>query len=439
MSKEIREETAASVQLEIPEEYELREEISDLRKSDSALFEVIKESMNKIKPAYVSTYPPAECGIATFTRDLLSSVQKYMPFSRPVVLAIKRAGEIEPYGHIVKKQILRDDRQSFIDAAEYLNNSSVDIVSVQHEYGIYGGVEGEYVLDFLRALKKPAVATLHTVLSSPNAEQKRVLQELADLCRVVVVMVRTGRQILMDVYGIPSRKITVIQHGVPNVHRVPPSVVKRSLGIADRQIISTFGLISRGKGIEFAIEAMAKVVKKYPNALYLVLGETHPGVRAWEGESYRNFLLETVSRLGISSNVAFNNRFLSLSELVRYLCATDIYITPYLNKDQIVSGTLAYALGCGKAIVSTPYLYAEEVLADGRGMLVDFKSPDAIADAILYLLDNPDKRQEMVDKAYKFGRRTAWFNVAIDYLDLFHRVVKAESDRVKARRRESKR
>jgi len=427
-NKGILEEAAAPVQIEIPEEYELRDEISDLKKSDSELFSFIKESMNKIKPAYISTYPPTECGIATFTRDLLTSVQKYMPFSRPVVLAIKRAGEIEPYGRIVRRQILRDDRQSFIDAAAYLNNSSVDVVSVQHEYGIYGGVEGEYVLDFLRALNKPAVATLHTVLSNPNPDQKRVLQELAELCKVVVVMVRTGRRILMDVYGIPSNKITVIHHGVPNVHRVSPSAVKRSLGVADRQVISTFGLISRGKGIEFAIEAMAKVVKKYPNALYLVLGETHPGVRAWEGESYRNFLLETVSRLGLSNNIAFNNRFLSLSELVKYLCATDIYITPYLNKDQIVSGTLAYALGCGKAIVSTPYLYAEEVLADGRGMLVDFRSPDAIADAILYLLDNPDKKQEMEDKAYKFGRRTAWFNVAIDYLDLFYRVAKVQRE-----------
>ncbi|HPP75580.1 MAG TPA: glycosyltransferase family 4 protein, partial [Armatimonadota bacterium] len=292
-----------------------------------------------------------------------------------------------------------------------------------HEYGIYGGTQGEYVLDLVRALNKPAVATLHTVLHAPNPDQKRVLQELAELCEVVVVMVRTGRQILIDSYGIDPKKITIIQHGVPNVHRVSTAAVKRSLGIADRKILSTFGLINRGKGIEFAIEAVARVREKHPNVLYLVLGETHPGVRAWEGETYRNDLLELVRRLNLENHVRFNNRFLTLTELVRYLFATDVYVTPYLNKDQIVSGTLAYALGCGKAIVSTPYLYAEEVLADGRGVLVDLRSPDAMANAIIDLLDNPEKKENMEALAYKFGRRTAWFNVAIDYLDLFHRIL----------------
>ncbi|MEN6371539.1 MAG: glycosyltransferase family 4 protein [Armatimonadota bacterium] len=408
---------------DVPEEYVLRDEVRWLKAEDNKLFKFLQESMNKIEPAYVATYPPSECGIATFTKDVVTSVAKYTPFSKPTVIAVKRKEEIEPYGRIVRAQIFRDDRQSYLDAAKYINDSTVDIVSIQHEYGIYGGTQGEYVLDLIKNLKKPAVATLHTVLNNPDPDQKRVLQELADLCEVVVVMVRTGRQILLDTYDIDPKKITIIHHGVPNVHRVSTAAVKRSLGIADRKIISTFGLINRGKGIEFAIEAMARVVAKYPEALYLVLGETHPGVRAWEGETYRNEMIETVRRNNLENNVRFNNRFLSLTELVRYLCATDVYITPYLNKDQIVSGTLAYALGCGKAIVSTPYLYAEEILADGRGMLVDFKDPGAMADAIIDLLDNPAKREQMEALAYKFGRRTAWFNVAIDYLDMFHRIL----------------
>ncbi len=409
--------------VEVPEEYVLRDEVKGLKAEDSSLFRFLKESMNKIELAYVATYPPSECGIATFTKDVVTSVAKYTPFSRPTVVAVKRKEEIEPYGRIVKAQIFRDDLQSYLDAAKYLNDSSVDIVSVQHEYGIYGGNQGDYVLDLVRNLKKPAVVTLHTVLHSPNPDQKRVLQELAELCEVVVVMVRTGRQILMDSYGIDPKKITIIHHGVPNVHKVSANAVKRSLGIADRRILSTFGLINRGKGIEFAIEAVARIREKYPNVLYLVLGETHPGVRSWEGETYRNDLLELVKKHGLENHVRFNNRFLALNELVRYLCATDVYITPYLSKDQIVSGTLAYALGCGKAIVSTPYLYAEEVLAEGRGQLVDFRSPEAIANAVIDLFDDPARKQQMEDLAYKFGRRTAWFNVAIDYLDMFHRIL----------------
>lgn len=413
----------APYDVEVPEEYVLRDEVRWLQTEDTKLFSFLKEAMNKIEPAYVATYPPTECGIATFTQDVVQSVAKYTPFSKPTVVAVKRSQEIEPYGRIVRHQIVRDDRQSYFDAAKFLNDSSIDIVSIQHEYGIYGGSAGEYVLDLIGALNKPAVATLHTVLRNPDPEQKRVLQELAEACEVLVVMVRTGRQILMDTYGIDPKKITIIAHGVPNVHRVSTTSVKRALGIADRKIISTFGLINSGKGIEFAIEALAKVVKKYPNALYLVLGETHPGVRAWEGETYRNHLIDTVKNLGLENNVRFNNRFLALNELVRYLCATDVYITPYLSKDQIVSGTLAYALGCGKAIVSTPYLYAEEVLAEGRGVLVDFRDSEQMADAIIDLLDNPEKKEQMEALAYKYGRRTAWFNTAIDYLDMFHRVL----------------
>ena len=409
--------------ISVPEEFALRDEVRWLKSEDLNLFGFLRESMNKIEPAYVATYPPSECGIATFTKDVASSVAKYTPFSKPTVIAVKREHEIEPYERIVRYQIIKEDKQSYLDAAKYLNESTIDIVSVQHEYGIYGGPDGEYVLDFLAALKKPAVATCHTVLQNPSPNQKRIIQEMAKLCDVLIVMVKIGRQILLDVYGVDPSKVTVIPHGVPNVHKVSASSVKRSLGFSDKKILSTFGLINRGKGIEHVIEAIPKILEKHPNVVYLVLGETHPGVRKHEGESYRNMLTDTISRLGIEEHVRFNNRFLALNELVRYLCATDVYITPYLNKDQICSGTLAYALGCGKAIASTPYLYAEEVLGEGRGLLVDFSSPDSIAVTVNKILDEKELKESLESAAYRYGRRAAWFNVAIDYLDLFHRLI----------------
>lgn len=408
----------------VPEEFALRDEVRWLKSEDLDLFSFIRQSMNKIEPAYVSTYPPSECGIATFCKDVATSVAKYTPFSRPTVIAVKREHEIEPYERVVRFQILKEDRQSYLDAAHYINDSSIDIISLQHEYGIFGGPDGEYVLDFLEALKKPAVATLHTVLHSPSPNQERITQEMGRLCDVLVVMVKTGRNILLDRYNVDPSKITIIPHGVPNVHRVSASKVKRALGMADRQIIATFGLISRGKGIEYVIKAMPKILEKYPNAIYLVLGETHPGVRKHEGESYRNMLTDIISELGIEDNVRFNNRFLSLSELVRYLCAADVYVTPYLSKDQISSGTLAYALGCGKATLGPPYLYAEEVLADGRGILIDFESPESVANTVIRVLDDKELKESMETAAYRYARRAAWFNVAISYLDLFDRVLR---------------
>lgn len=411
------------IDISVPEEFALRDEVRWLKSEDGSLFSFIRESMNKIEPAYIATYPPSECGIATFTKDVSTAVSKYTPFSKPTIVAVKRENEIEPYERVVRFQILKEDRQSYLDAAKFLNESSIDIVSVQHEFGIYGGPDGEYILDLLEALEKPAVATMHTVLQNPSPNQKRIVQEMGRLCDAMVVMVKIGREILLDVYGADPKKTTVIPHGVPNVHRVSATSVKRALGLADKSIVSTFGLINRGKGIENVIKALPKVIKNHPNVVYLVLGETHPGVRKHEGESYRNTLTETINSLGLEDHVRFNNRFLALNELVRYLCATDVYVTPYLNKDQICSGTLAYALGCGKAIASTPYLYAEEVLADGRGVLVDFNSPDSIADTINEILNNKQLKNSLEDEAYKYGRRAAWFNVAVDYLDLFHRLI----------------
>ena len=389
---------------------------------DLKMFRFLRGVLNHIDLAYVATYPPQECGIATFTRDLATAISKYTPFSDPFVIAVGEGADIEQYPKIVRFQITKSDQQSYIRAAELVNDSPVRGVSLQHEYGIFGGPDGEYVLSFLEKLRVPAIATLHTVLFSPSPNQKRIVQELGRMCDALVVMVKMGKEMLVNNYGVPPQKVAMIPHGVPNVHRVSAATIKKTLGISDRPVISSFGLINRGKGIEYGIQAMPGILKKYPDAMYLVLGETHPGVRHNEGESYRKELLEIVADLGLEKHVRFNNRYLSLDELINYLCATDVYVTPYINRDQIVSGTLAYALGCGKAIVSTPYLYAEEVLSGGRGLLVDFRNPDQLAGGVTRILDDAVLREQMETRAYKYGRRAAWFNVAIDYLDLFHRL-----------------
>lgn len=403
----------------------LTQEVDWLQSSDQTLFRRLRETMNKIDVAYVATYPPRECGIATFTRDLASSIDKFIPFSNKIVVAMSHGSEIEQYPREVRLQIFDRSKASHIAGADFINESDAALVSLQHEFGIFGGPDGEYILDFAERLQKPLVITLHTVLFNPSPNQKRIIQRLGELAASFVVMVKLGADILKEVYGIPDEKIALIPHGVPNVHRIPQHLVKRDIGISGHDVISTFGLISRGKGIEYAIQAMAEVKKKFPSALYLVLGETHPGVRNQEGESYRQHLENLLDEHDLHEHVRFNNRFLSLRELVRYLSATDVYVTPYINKDQIVSGTLAYALGCGRAIVSTKYLFAEEVLADDRGVLVDFCDPDVLAKAIISILENPSLREKLETNAYRYGRRAAWFNVAVDYLALFHQILEA--------------
>lgn len=389
---------------------------------DLKMFKFLRKFANRIEIAYVATYPPQECGIATFTKDLSTAVDKYTPFSEPTIVAVGTDVAIEQYPKVVKYHITKPDLQSYIDVADEINRSSIDVVSVQHEYGIFGGPDGAHVVEFMKRLQKPIVTTLHTVLSNPTEGQRTVMNQVAALSSAMVVMIKAGRNILLNTYDVQPGKVIVIPHGVPNVHRVSSVSVKRSLGIANRPVIATFGLISRGKGIEYGIQAMPRVLEKFPDAMYLVLGETHPGVRNHEGESYRNELTQMVSDLGIEKNVRFNNRYLTLEELINYLCATDVYLTPYINKDQITSGALAYAIGCGKPTVSTPYLYAEEVLSEGRGLLVDFRDNEGMGDAINTILGDPVLREQMEAKAYKYGRRAAWFNVGIDYLDLFHKL-----------------
>jgi glycosyltransferase involved in cell wall biosynthesis len=297
------------------------------------------------------------------------------------------------------------------------------LLNVQHEYGLFGGPDGSWFLDLLESLDKPVVVTLHTVLPDPNENHLAVAQRLCSLASAVIVLSQTGKDILVNRYSVSPSKVRVIHHGVPDVPFSTTDTAKAAFGIGQRTVISTFGLISRGKGLEYAIEAMGAVVRRHPEVLYLILGETHPEVRRNEGESYRESLQGLITQYGLQNNVKLIDKYLEFDELVHYLQATDIYLTPYLNPVQIVSGTLAYAVGCGKAVVSTPYLYAQELLALHRGFLCEFRDAASIAVNVTALLDDPALRRATERRAYRFGRQMTWPHVASEYGNLFAQLV----------------
>ena len=396
--------------------------ISAEKTDDLGGFAYLKDVMNRMEPAYVATYPPTECGIATFTQDLLTAVRKFTPFSAPRVIAMNYPGETQVYPEVVACQIDKARPEDYDAAAKFVNESSINVLMIEHEYGIFGGDTGELILRLMEQVKKPMVVTLHTVLAAPTPKQKEIVERMGRMAKHFIVMIDMGRRILMDHYDVDPEKIVVIPHGVPNVRKRSSDIAKKVVGLTGRTVVSTFGLISRGKGLEYAVEGMAHVVDKHPDAVYVILGQTHPNVRKEHGEEYRNELSGLVQKHKLDRNVLFINRYLKLDELVTYLSATDIYVTPYLGKDQITSGTLAYAIGCGKAIISTPYLYAEEMLGEGRGILVPFRDPDALGEAFLKLLDDVPFRHRLETATYKFGRRTTWYNVAIEHMKLFHRL-----------------
>jgi polysaccharide biosynthesis protein PslF len=304
---------------------------------------------------------------------MVDAYDRAFGLSSPVIAVDEPGADVRRYPPEVVGRIAEEDRASYIAAAKFLNQFPVDLINIQHEYGLFGGERGEWLVDFLRELEKPAVLTLHTVLPEPDEAYLRVTRELCTHSTKVVALSQTGRDLLENIYGIDPDQLEVIHHGVPDVPFQDTYAAKASWGIGQRTVISTFGLISRGKGLEYAIEAMRGVVKRHPETLYLILGETHPVVRRHEGESYREALHAMVHEFGLHYNVQLVDKYLDFDEVVSYLAATDIYLTPYLNPAQIVSGTLAYAVGCGKAIVSTPYLYAQELLAHNRGFLCQFR------------------------------------------------------------------
>jgi len=376
-----------------------------------------KDTSDKRGIFFIADYVPRQCGIATFTYELCSAVarraaKKY----RCGIVAINDVPEGYRYDDVVRFEIREAAQSDYRQAAAFINTSEAAVVCLQHEYGIFGGPAGSHILALLRRLRRPVVTTLHTVLKEPTEDQKRVLTDVCELSSMVVVMAHRAVEFLKDVYKVPGERISVVPHGIPNVPFVDPAFYKDKFAVEGRELILTFGLLSPGKGIEYVIRALPEVVKRHPDAAYMIVGATHPHVRRLGGEEYRASLIRLSRELGVERNVIFLNRFVELSELTELLCAADVYVTPYLGENQIVSGTLAYALGTGNAVISSPYWYAQEVLADGRGRLVPFRDPQAISEHLLDLLEHDLERNTMRKRAYQFSRDMVWDEVGKQYL-----------------------
>ncbi|MFO0904980.1 MAG: glycosyltransferase family 4 protein [Pirellulales bacterium] len=370
------------------------------------------------KLAFVGDYLPRKCGIATFTHDLRNAVQQYSNAECIVVPVDDMDGGYE-YASEVRFQIAEQDVNSYRRAADFINFSNVDVLSLQHEFGIYGGPGGSHVLALMRDVRVPIVTTLHTVLATPNATQRRVMEQIAEFSSRMVVMTERSREMLGRVYHVPDHKIDLIVHGIPDRPFVNPAVFKEQFGIEGRQVALTFGLLSPNKGLEYVLQALPQVIREVPNFVYLILGATHPSLVRSEGEKYRIGLERMAKELGIQKHVIFYNRFVELDELTEFIGAADLYITPYLNVEQAVSGTLAYAFGCGQAVISTPYWHAEELLADDRGVLVPFADSAALGRSIISLLSDDPRRHAMRKRAYQCGRDMVWSHVAQLYVNSF--------------------
>ncbi len=377
----------------------------------------IKSIINRL--AFVGNYLPRQCGIATFTTDLCEAIATEYTGTTCIALPVNDTKDGYAYPPRVRFELAEKDIDSYRRAADYLNINNVDLVSLQFEYGIYGGIAGSHIVALLRELRMPIVTTLHTILYEPDTDQRQVLEAVAALSDRLVVMSERGKDFLQEIYKVSSEKIDVIPHGIPDMPFVDPSFNKDLFGVEGKIVLLSFGLLSANKGIENVILALPRIVERYPNVMYFILGVTHPHVLQYEGETYRLFLQRLAQEKGVASNVIFYNRFVSSEELEKFISAADIYITPYLNAQQIVSGTLAYTLGAGKAVISTPYWYAEEMLADGRGTLVPFNDPEVLADSVIDLLDHEIKRHAMRKRAYMYGRKMIWPVVARRYMESF--------------------
>jgi glycosyltransferase involved in cell wall biosynthesis len=377
--------------------------------------------------AVIGNYLPRQCGIATFTTDLCSAISAEYGTARLLALPVNDMLERYDYPDRVRWSLAQDDLASYQEAAEFLNFNNIDMVCLQHEYGIFGGLAGSHILHLLRHLKMPLVTTLHTVLREPNPDQLRVMKEIAELSDRIIVMSQLSSQFLQEIFKIPGSKIDMVPHGVPDLPFLDPNFYKDRFGVEGKAVLLTFGLLSPNKGIENVIEALPQILSRHKNVVYLVAGATHPHILRREGEKYRISLQALAKEVGVESQVMFHNRFASPEEMAEFIGAADIYITPYRHEAQVVSGTLAYALGAGKAIISTPYWHAIELLDDRRGTLVPFQNPDAIAQKTIELLDTPAIRHAMRKRGYVFAREMVWKRVAQGYMGSFSRV---RSDRM---------
>jgi len=369
--------------------------------------------------AFLGDYLPRLCGIATFTHDLCEAVAAAAPSSLCYVGAVNDRVEGYKYPPRVRFELLEKDLDSYRRASDFLNFDNAEVLCVQHEFGIYGGPAGSHLLTLLKEVRMPVVTTLHTVLREPNATQRKVMDELVLRSDRLVVMAHKGADLLREVYGVSSAKVDIIPHGIPDIPLADSICYKAQFGVEGRTVMLTFGLLGPGKGIEHVIEALPEIVKRHPNVVYLVLGATHPHLVAREGEQYRLSLERLAEDRGVKEHVIFYNRFVSLDDLKEFIGATDIYLTPYLNEEQITSGTLAYVFGAGKAVVSTPYWHARELLSNGRGVLVPFRDPSAIAKGVSELLDDPVRLETIRREAHQIGREMIWPAIGHRYLESF--------------------
>ncbi|MBD1393092.1 glycosyltransferase family 4 protein [Mucilaginibacter glaciei] len=376
-----------------------------------------------MKIAYISTYPPRECGIATFNTNLKLAIGANFPDRKHIldggfVVALNDSENMQEYEYPadVKCVIRQNHQKDYIRAANYINSSTVDAVILEHEFGIYGGESGIYILPLINRLEKPLISILHTILKEPSYVQRIIIREIAEQSSKIIVMSKRAVEFLTTIYDVPADKIQIIEHGVPDLEAPEVNPVKSLSQFKNHRVLLTFGLLSRNKGLETVVKALPKIVEKHPDVMYVVLGNTHPGVIKNSGEEYRDHLKSLAAQLKVSQHLSFINKFVAEDELIDYLTATEIYVTPYLNEAQITSGTLSYAVGAGAAVVSTPYWHATELLDDNRGRLFDFKDSDQLADTINELLDNDEVLNELKENAYEYGRHLRWPVIGAEYI-----------------------
>jgi glycosyltransferase involved in cell wall biosynthesis len=384
----------------------------------------IKKFLRLDSVAVIGNYLPRQCGIATFTTDLCEALSMEIKNEKkPVAVVMDDALEGYDYPERVKLQVRDNVQSDYFRAADFLNFNQLDVVILQHEFGIFGGDNGSYILDMIKNLRMPLITTLHSILSEPSKKQKFIISEIAKYSNSLVVMSHKAESMLTNIYNIPTDKIAFIPHGIPDVPFKKPGVFNELFNVQGQRVILSFGLLSPGKGIEYMIRAMPKIIERHPDVVYIILGETHPHVKKIDGDAYRLRLHQEVIKNKIDDHVIFHNQFASLKTLIKYLQTSTIYVTPYINKDQITSGTLAYAMGCGAAVVSTPYLYAEELLGDGRGKLAAFNDSENFAEVIIDLLDNEDTLEKIRFYGYHYSRSMIWKEVARSYLDLASNII----------------